>query len=217
MSSLALLLLADGRFPAGAGAYSGGLEEAVNDGRVHDMASLAVFVSGRLATIGRTDAALAAAAVVQGHRTGWPALVAETYARTPSPILREVSRRLGRLLLRTARGVWPLDPSIPDELPQPLALGAVVGAIGEGPSTGALLAAHGSVVVPALAAVRLLGFDPTAVMGVVARLEPEVAVAVAEAVALANGPLSELPGPGAMLIELAAHTHRDREVRLFAS
>ncbi|MEU1745637.1 urease accessory protein UreF [Micromonospora arida] len=65
-----LLLLADGRFPAGAHAHSGGLEAAVAAGRVTDLASLEAFLAGRLATAGLVGAAFAAAA----HR----AAVAET-------------------------------------------------------------------------------------------------------------------------------------------
>ena len=40
MSRAALLLLADGRFPAGGHAHSGGVEAAVTHGAVHDTDSL---------------------------------------------------------------------------------------------------------------------------------------------------------------------------------
>ncbi|NEC44731.1 urease accessory protein UreF, partial [Streptomyces sp. SID8016] len=62
MSRAALLVLADGRFPAGGHAHSGGAEPAVAEGRVHDADSLADFCRGRLHTAGLTAAALAAAA-----------------------------------------------------------------------------------------------------------------------------------------------------------
>ncbi|MEU5909558.1 urease accessory UreF family protein [Micromonospora sp. NPDC047527] len=61
-TSSLLLLLADGRFPAGAHAHSGGLEAAVAAGRVGDLASLGAFLLGRLATAGLVGAAFAAAA-----------------------------------------------------------------------------------------------------------------------------------------------------------
>ncbi|WP_433457733.1 hypothetical protein [Micromonospora sp. CA-248212] len=61
-TSSLLLLLADGRFPAGAHAHSGGLEAAVAAGRVTDLASLEAFLVGRLATAGLVGAAFAAAA-----------------------------------------------------------------------------------------------------------------------------------------------------------
>ncbi|TBL26634.1 urease accessory protein UreF, partial [Verrucosispora sp. SN26_14.1] len=47
-----LLLLADGRFPAGAHAHSSGLEAAVAAGRVTDLATLGEYLRGRLATAG---------------------------------------------------------------------------------------------------------------------------------------------------------------------
>ncbi|MGC4866365.1 urease accessory protein UreF [Micromonospora sp. DT53] len=89
-----LLLLADGRFPAGAHAHSGGLEAAVAAGRVTDLASLEAFLAGRLATAGLVGAAFAAAA----HR----AAVAETVgsahpARSarPSDVPAEAVARTG--------------------------------------------------------------------------------------------------------------------------
>ncbi|HUC15273.1 MAG TPA: hypothetical protein VMS00_12540, partial [Acidimicrobiales bacterium] len=57
-----LLLVADGRFPAGGYAHSGGLEEAVKAGRVHDEATLLAFLAGRLQTAGVVEAHLAVAA-----------------------------------------------------------------------------------------------------------------------------------------------------------
>ena len=57
----ALLLLADGRFPSGGHADSGGAEPAVGVGDITDLGSLREFVSGRLHTTGLVDAAFAAA------------------------------------------------------------------------------------------------------------------------------------------------------------
>ncbi|MGW4109089.1 urease accessory protein UreF, partial [Streptomyces sp. NPDC004976] len=62
MSRTALLVLADGRFPAGGHAHSGGMEAAVASGRVRDTASLEAFCRGRLHTAGLVAAGLAAAA-----------------------------------------------------------------------------------------------------------------------------------------------------------
>jgi urease accessory protein len=62
MSLSTLLVLADGRLPAGGHAHSGGLEAAVSTGRVTDLASLEGFLRGRLATSGVVAAAFAAAA-----------------------------------------------------------------------------------------------------------------------------------------------------------
>ncbi|MDP9074601.1 MAG: urease accessory protein, partial [Actinomycetota bacterium] len=49
MPPIAALLLADGRFPGGGHAHSGGLEAAVADGSVADLAGLEAFLIGRLA------------------------------------------------------------------------------------------------------------------------------------------------------------------------
>jgi urease accessory protein len=62
--TLAALLLADGRFPAGGHAHSAGIEAACADGRVTDESNLEEFVVGRLRTTGLVDASLAAATVL---------------------------------------------------------------------------------------------------------------------------------------------------------
>ncbi|MHB8262267.1 MAG: urease accessory protein UreF [Acidimicrobiales bacterium] len=60
--SLAAFLLADGRFPAGGHAHSGGVESAVDLGLIISTTDLERFLRGRLWTVGLTAAALAAAA-----------------------------------------------------------------------------------------------------------------------------------------------------------
>ena len=103
-SQLAVLLLADGRFPTGGHAHSAGVEAAVADGRLRDETDLEAWLSGRVAATGRVDASLAAMTVVR--LTGAPsdaavievlrALDAEGAARLPAHPIREASRRLGR-------------------------------------------------------------------------------------------------------------------------
>jgi urease accessory protein len=213
MARSALLLLADGRFPAGGHAHSGGLEAAVDDGRVHDLASLAVFLDGRLATVGMSDAALAAAVVHRWPDPPWAVLEAEARARTAAPAVRAASSALGRQLLRAARRLWAVDA--PDGCSHPVALGAVAAAAGLTALDAASLAAHHAVTGPAGSAVRLLGLDPVAVQGVVVALPvDEVA---AEAAAAGAGPLDALPGAGLVLADLAAERHARKEARLFAS
>ena len=58
----ALLLLTDSRLPAGGHAHSGGAEQAIASGALHDLPSLAAFLRGRLHTAGLVAAAFAAAA-----------------------------------------------------------------------------------------------------------------------------------------------------------
>ncbi|MEU3593389.1 urease accessory UreF family protein, partial [Streptomyces filamentosus] len=104
MTRSALLVLADGRFPAGGHAHSGGAEAAVKAGRIRDAADLEAFCLGRLHTVGLTAAGLAAAAALGLDPYE---LDAAADARTPSPALRTAARRLGRQLLRAARAAWP--------------------------------------------------------------------------------------------------------------
>ena len=88
MSRAALLVLADGRFPAGGHAHSGGAEAAVHAGRITGAASLEEFCRGRLHTAGLVAAALAASAALGVDPA---ALDVAADARTPSPALRKRS------------------------------------------------------------------------------------------------------------------------------
>ncbi len=210
-----LLLLTDGRFPAGGHAHSGGIEAAVMAGRVTGVDTLAVFLAGRLTTAGRVAAALAAAAASGAHDL--VELDAEAAARIPSPALRAASRTLGRQLLRTARSV--LDAAdLPDDLHHPVAMGVVCAATsGLGPADAARWAAYDAISGPASAAVRLLGLDPFRAWGVVAALMPEADAIAAGAAAGAARPLTHLPSCSAPLLDIGAEHHAASEVRLFAS
>ncbi|MFF4322685.1 urease accessory protein UreF [Streptomyces sp. NPDC001568] len=224
MSLAALLVLADGRFPAGGHAHSGGAEAACKAGRIHDAATLAAFCRGRLHTTGLTCAGLAAAAALGLD----PAALDEAAdARTPSPALRTAARRLGRQLLRAARATWP-DPELealaaafPRGAHQPVVLGVAARAAGLGPLEAAHVAAYESVSGPATATVRLLGLDPFEASGVLARLAPElddVAARAAEAALLADaGGTGALPAASSVLLDIAAEAHAAWPVRLFAS
>ncbi|GLY96040.1 urease accessory UreF family protein [Actinoplanes sp. NBRC 103695] len=72
MSLATLLVLADGRLPAGGHAHSGGFEAAVSAGRVRDLAGLDGFLRGRLHTSGVVAAAFTAAACAAGLEAGSP-------------------------------------------------------------------------------------------------------------------------------------------------
>ena len=220
----ALLLLADGRFPAGGYAHSGGLEAVIAAGRVRDVGTLESFLRGRTATTGAVAAAFAAsscAAVLAGED---PArLDEELDARTPSPALRRASRKLGRQMLRAARAVWPhpalhaLAAAHPGGPHQPIVLGVAAAAAGLGPHSAALAVVHDSATGPATAAVRLLGLDPFAVHALLARLGPWLDALAAEAAARAHDPPEDLPSYGAPLIDVSSEHHATWEVRLFAS
>ncbi|MFF8943663.1 urease accessory protein UreF [Streptomyces sp. NPDC014864] len=224
MSRAALLVLADGRFPAGGHAHSGGAEAAVRAGRVTGAASLEDFCRGRLHTAGLVAAALAAAAAL-GCDPG--ELDAAADARTPSPALRNAARRLGRQLTRAARATWPspeldaLPRAFPKGAHQPVVLGLVARAAGLAPEDAAYCAAYESVSGPATATVRLLSLDPFDATAVLARLAPELDRTVDRAVAAARrvpeGGADELPAASAPLLEIDAEEHAAWPVRLFGS
>ncbi|WP_326599790.1 urease accessory protein UreF [Streptomyces sp. NBC_01803] len=224
MSSAALLLLADGRFPAGAHAHSGGAEAAVRAGRITGPASLAAFCRGRLHTAGLVAAALAAAACAGCDPR---ALDEAADARTPSPALRATARKLGRQMLRAARATWPsaeldaLAASRPRGLHQPVVLGLTARAAGLGPPDAARAAGYDSVSGPATAAVRLLSLDPFDATAILARLAGDVDRVAERAVAAARAVTEEgtdaLPAASAPLLDIAAEQHATWPMRLFAS
>jgi len=213
MLPLAALLIADGRFPGGGHAHSGGLEAAVADGSVHPsppFSSFEAFLTGRLTTAGVGDAWLAASSCRGGDEL---ALDAEADARCPSPALRLASRRLGRGLRRAAGRCFPPLAGGPGEH-HPVVLGAVARAAGLSADDAARLAVHHLVAGAASAAVRLLPIDAADAMAVALRLGP-----LAESVAAEGASLCPGAGPAwsAPLNELRAEDHARWEVRLFAS
>jgi urease accessory protein len=224
MSRAALLVLADGRFPAGGHAHSGGAEAAVKAGRITGAAGLEDFCRGRLHTAGLVTAALAAAAVLGADPVE---LDAAADARTPSPALRGAARRLGRQLMRAARATWPSDEldALAREFPkgahQPVVLGLAARSAGLGADDAAYCSVYECVSGPATASVRLLSLDPFEATGVLARLAPELDRVVEEAVVAARRCLDlgvdALPAGSAPLLEVSAEAHAAWAVRLFAS
>jgi urease accessory protein len=218
----ALLLLGDGRFPAGGYAHSGGLEPTIQAQLVHDLASLDDFLEGRARSAGLVAAGFAAAACAAFGAEDWDRfalLDAELDARTPSPALRATSRQLGRQLLRVVGSVHPhpdlarLDPLSH----QPVVLGAAAGSFGLSPHRAALLALHESVAGPAAAAVRLLSLDPFATHACLARLGPLLDELAETAANSSGGELDDLPAASTPLLDLAAERHTTASARLFAS
>ncbi|WP_335984190.1 urease accessory protein UreF [Streptomyces sp. CA2R106] len=224
MTRTALLLLADGRFPAGGHAHSGGVEAAVAARTVHDPATLLAFCRGRLHTSGLTAAALAAAAAA-GHDP--LDLDGAAAARTPAPALRATARKLGRQLLRAARAIWPCEAldrlarDLPGGAHHPVVLGVTATAAGLTGPDAAHAVALDHVSGPAAAAVRLLGLDPFDATAVVARLCDDVEAVARRAADAADRVRDEgtaaLPAACAPLLDITAEQHAVRPVRLFAS
>ncbi|MFJ2377577.1 urease accessory protein UreF [Streptomyces sp. NPDC087769] len=224
MSRAALLLLADGRFPAGGYAHSGGVEAAVAHNAVHDIHSLEAFCRGRLHTTGLTTAGLAAAAAAGCD----PLLLDDAAdARTPVPALRAVARKLGRQMMRAARATFPsaeldrLAAERPQGAHQPIVQGVTARAAGLTPRDAACAAAYEAVGGPATAAVRLLGLDPLAASWLLARLSTEADAVAANAAGAAARVATEgpdaLPSASSPLLDITAEQHAAWTVRLFAS
>jgi urease accessory protein len=222
---LSALLLADGRFPSGAHAHSVGLESAVAAGLVRDLDDLQAWITGALHASWRVDAAVAVAAFRLGRRAAplpdWAELDAEALARVTSPQLRTAGRALGRQLLRAGAAAWP-SPVLrtvamvhPDGPLVAVAHGAVAAAADLGLDEVAPVMLHSAALGATTAAVRLLGLDPYAVLGVIARLAPALAE-VADAAETPSAPAGLAAG-GTPLLDLLLHDHATTEVRFFAT
>ncbi|MGB6007765.1 urease accessory protein UreF [Castellaniella sp.] len=233
----ALLQLVDGRFPTGAHSHSGGFEAAAKYQGVDDISSLERFLEGRLHSVGWVSACFAATACAHfgrhlQARAAWPRpdspafvqpLDDEFSARTPSPTLRTVSRRLGRQLLRVGAEVWP-DPllaglgRLAQGLHQPLALGAIAAVTHQQPVHAALISLTENLNGPAIAAVRLLGLDVFQVNAVIARLGCDVVMPLAhEAARCDPADFAALPSAAGYLLDIEAEFHATWTSRLFAS
>jgi urease accessory protein len=221
------------------------VEPAVTAGTVTDLASLELFLRGRLQTSGLVVSGIAAVACAYA-RGGveetaapvadafWQVLDAETDARTPAPAQREASRRQGRALLRAARVAWPAAPGLgalaaavprtsargaglPGGPHHAVVLGAAAAAAGCEPAEAARIAAYQSVAGPASAAVRLLALDPMRATAVLARLAAAIDQVAAQGASCPRLPLSDLPCPSAPALDLLAEAHCRAEARLFES
>nr|WP_298413098.1 urease accessory UreF family protein [uncultured Halomonas sp.] len=221
-SQAALLLLADGRLPAGGYAHSGGLESTVYAKRVSDTAELEQFLIGRAETAGFVAAAFAAAACTFAVRNDIAALATlepELDARIPSPELRSVSRTLGRQLLRVMSSIHPHPHfGLLGRAPhQPLVMGVAAAALGLGARDAALAILHETIAGPAAAAAKLMRIDPFDVHATLVRATGRLDRLAQAAVDHADAPASELPSVGSPLTDIAAEHHRRWNVRLFAS
>lgn len=141
---------------------------------MHDTRSLADYVTSRLWTSGRLDAAAArlAAAGISPD-----ALDSAWCVRTPSAVSRATSRSLGRSLARTAARVVPdLSITLADGRPpvQPVAFGMLATALGCDPDQAALASSHGTAAGLSAAGLRLLSLDPFDVAAVLHDLRRDV-------------------------------------------
>lgn len=217
------MLLADGRFPTGSYAHSGGLEAAVASGLTPR--EVPGFLAARLETVAACEAGIAVAARRAARREELAALLClddEAQARSAAPPLREAASRLGAQLLRTAATVWPESSilaryrSASDSTPRPVAFGVVASAAGlrDEPAAAALLYDDAASV--AGAAVKLLPIDPA----LAARWLREAGPAIERLAARASAGEADprvLPAAFAPLLEARSILHAADDRRLFAS
>ena len=218
----ALLVLADGRFPGGAHAHSAGAEAAVGHGDVVDAVTMRRFVAGRLSTTGVVDSAFAAAAChAAGLTTGTAerlaALDAGLDARTPSPRVREVSRRLGRQLTRTGARAAPgaAWAALGPDPHHAVAVGVLAGAVAGSAHDAAVVTLHHLVAAVTGASVRLLGLDPVDAAACQVAVAPLVDAIAARAATFADAAVDELPATSGALAEILAEDHGAWPARLF--
>ncbi|MEP1123284.1 MAG: urease accessory UreF family protein [Ilumatobacter sp.] len=219
-----LMMLIDGRFPAGGHTNSAGVEAAVRIGDVVDDATLERYLLGRLETTGLVDAAFAAhtCALVDPTEEELAEIDDELTARIPSPALRDASRRFGRQLMRAGSGIWS-SPTLEvlatsdRGTHQPVVLGALVAAAGGTPHDAASIALHHLGTAVTTAGVRLLGLDPLSVAALHARVGRWVDTSCAEADVWAAAPMAELPATGGSLTDILAEDHAGWDARLFVA
>lgn len=220
-SVAALLILTDGRFPAGGYAHSGSLEPLIVAGGVRDLGTLENFLAGRAATVGLVAATFAAASCRATTDRDWDRLARldeELDARTPSMAQRDTSRQLGRQLIRATSAIAPdrRFDHIGGRPHQPIALGVAGAVLGLDPGQSALAALHESVAGPAAASVRLMALDPFATHAVLVRLGPLLGRLAMEA-DQPGQELEEISALSAPLLDIAAEAHVISPTRLFAS
>lgn len=218
----ALLLLADGRLPAGGYAHSGGLEATVHMRGLKDAADVERFLEGRAATTGLVAASFAAAACEAARVGNLPLLKeldSELDARMPSPATRTVSRALGRQLLRAASTMSPhaLLMDLEGSPHQAVVYGVAAATLELGPRDAAQVVLHDSVAGPASAAMKVLSVDPFSIHAALVRLTGFLDELTGQAASHARTPPMDLPAMGAPLLDIAAEHHHRWEVRLFAS
>ena len=84
-------------------------------------------------------------------------------------------------------------------------------------TSAARLSVHHTLTTPVQAALRLLGLDPFAAAALIVELSPLAELTALEADIAAQGPMRELPSLSGQMLDIAAITHADLTVRMFAT
>jgi urease accessory protein len=137
-------------------------------------------------------------------------------ARTPSHVVRGVSRRQGRLLLRLAQRVWPgVATYLPSdgEIARPVVLGVVGAVTGLSAEQVARIVAYDDAQTVIAASLKLLPVDPADAATWLAGLHDDIERLVKDVAPLSR--TDEIPADGAPLIDVFAHDHAIERMRLF--
>ncbi|TDO51115.1 urease accessory protein [Kribbella sp. VKM Ac-2571] len=137
-------------------------------------------------------------------------------ARTPSHVVRGVSRRQGRLLLRLACRVWPdVSTYLPNdgEIARPVVLGVVGAVTGLSAEQVARTIAYDDAQTVISASLKLLPVDPADAATWLAGLHDDIEWLVKDVAPLTR--IDDIPADGAPLIDVFAHNHAIERMRLF--
>jgi urease accessory protein len=214
-------------FPTGAFSYSHGIEMAVEDGRVRDLATLVDYVATVLSRgAGHADAAflaLAWRACREGDDDALATVAERAAAMRGSAELALESQAQGRAFLATVRAAWP-RPALAAagdmlaargiEVAHPVAV-AIAGAAWDLPLEELLLAHLHAVAANLVSAgVRLVPLGQTDGQRAIAALEVEAARAAARGASIASVDDVFSTAPA---IDLLSIRHETQYTRLFRS
>jgi urease accessory protein len=207
-TSWRLLQLADGGFPAGGFAHSGGLEAAIALGEVRGEAAVVGFASGALWQAGTFALPFVAAA----HRGELPIdeLDRRCEAALAGHVSRRASRAQGRAWARTCAECFGLTTA-PAHLP--VAFGATTAALGVALDDARTLYLHITARGVLSAAVRLNALGPHAAQ----RAHDHLAGVAAAVLAACAGRTLDDAACSAPLHELFGNRHDALPARLFQS
>jgi urease accessory protein len=217
---LVALMLADGRLPTGGHTQSAGLEPAVRAGLGGDgtrLPEVADYARDRLRTVTRVEAAVAvvARAVALNGEQVTP-VEAAWAARTPSHVLRTVSRRQGRAYLRLASRVWTevlKHLQADTEIARPVVIGVVAAVNDLSAEQTARLIGYDDAQTVVAASLKLLPVDPAEAASWLAALHQPIEE-LTQAVADLTDP-DDIPAYGAPLVDVFAQAHAAERMRLF--
>lgn len=137
-------------------------------------------------------------------------------ARTPSGVLRGVSRRQGRAYLRLAGRVWPdvlRFLGSDSEVARPVVVGVIGAVTGLSAEQVARLVAYDDAQTVVAASLKLLPVDPADAASWLAELHDDIERLVADVAPLTE--IDKIPADGAPLIDVLAQNHANERMRLF--